>query len=174
VTLYRPRDRPSRLTEEQGRQHGIDVRTGITQVASAARGWIHKAGNDGFIKLVADAGRGVLIGATSTGPTGGEVPGALVVAIHAQVPISSLRTMIYAYPTFHRAISEALRNLGKKISPDRHPGKTAALAPASHEANVPNASSKRSRIPRPRSMRNSSVSSPAGGRDGQAVVVLLL
>ena len=93
------------------------MRTGITQVASSARGWIPKAGNDGFIKLVADAGRGVLIGATSAGPMGGEVLGALAVAIHAQVPISSLSTMIYTYPTFHRAISEALRDLDKKISP---------------------------------------------------------
>ena len=93
------------------------MRTGITQVASSARGWIPKAGNDGFIKLVADAGRGVLIGATSAGPMGGKVLGALAIAIHAQVPISSLSTMIYTYPTFHRAISEALRDLDKKISP---------------------------------------------------------
>ncbi len=32
------------------------------------RGWIHKAGNDGFIKLVIDSERGVLVGATSAGP----------------------------------------------------------------------------------------------------------
>jgi pyruvate/2-oxoglutarate dehydrogenase complex dihydrolipoamide dehydrogenase (E3) component len=90
------------------------VRTGITQIPSSARGWIHKAGNDGFIKLVADAGRGILIGATSAGPMGGEVLGALVVAIHAQVPISRLQTMIYAYPTFHRAIQDAVRDLDKE------------------------------------------------------------
>lgn len=105
-------------TETQARQLGIDVRTGITQVPSSARGWIHKAGNDGFIKLVADAGRGVLVGATSAGPMGGEVLGALVLAIHAQVPVSSLQTMNYAYPTFHRAIQDAVRDLdmdrGKK------------------------------------------------------------
>ncbi|TDC76530.1 hypothetical protein E1193_23730 [Micromonospora sp. KC606] len=33
----------------------------------------------------------------------------LVVAVHAAVPISQLRHMIYAYPTFHRAIEDALR-----------------------------------------------------------------
>ena len=87
------------------------VRTGVAQVPSSARGWIHKAGNDGFIKLVENADRGVLVGATSPGTTGGEVLGALVVAVHAGVPVSSLRTMMYAYPTFHRGIQDALRAL---------------------------------------------------------------
>jgi pyruvate/2-oxoglutarate dehydrogenase complex dihydrolipoamide dehydrogenase (E3) component len=75
------------------------VRTGTSQVSSSARGWIHKAGNDGFIKLVEDADRGVLVGATSAGPHGGEVLGALAVAVHAAVPTDTLRQMIYAYPT---------------------------------------------------------------------------
>jgi hypothetical protein len=33
------------------------------------------------------------------------------VAVHAQVPIRRLRQMIYAYPTFHRGIEDALRDL---------------------------------------------------------------
>ena len=76
---------------------------------SSARGWIHKAGNEGFIKLVLDADRDVLVGATSAGPIGGEVLSALAVAVHASVPVSTLRHMIYAYPTFHRGIDDALR-----------------------------------------------------------------
>jgi pyruvate/2-oxoglutarate dehydrogenase complex dihydrolipoamide dehydrogenase (E3) component len=117
VTFTDPEIGQAGLTEAQARQRGIDVRTGITQVPSSARGWIHKAGNDGFIKLVADAGRGVLVGATLAAPTGGEVLAALVVAIHAQVPVTSLNTIIYAYPTFHRAIQDAVRDLDKQTSP---------------------------------------------------------
>lgn len=111
VTFTDPEIGQAGLTEAQARERGIDVRTGITQVPSSARGWIHKAGNDGFIKLIADAERGILVGATSAGPMGGEVLGALVVAIHGEVPISRLTTMVYAYPTFHRAIEDALRDL---------------------------------------------------------------
>ena len=37
--------------------------------------------------------------------------GALAVAVHAQVPVQTLREMIYAYPTFHRAIESALDDL---------------------------------------------------------------
>ena len=51
---------------------------------------------------------GVLVGATSMGPSGGEVLGLLALAVHAQVPLETLRTMIFAYPTFHRAVDSAL------------------------------------------------------------------
>jgi pyruvate/2-oxoglutarate dehydrogenase complex dihydrolipoamide dehydrogenase (E3) component len=99
------------LTEAQARDAGVRVATGTARVASTARGWIHKAGNDGTIKLVADADRGVLVGATAMGPSGGEVLGLLSVAVHAAVPVEALQTMIYAYPTFHRGIEDALRDL---------------------------------------------------------------
>jgi len=55
------------LTEAQAHEHGLVVRTGLAQVPSSARGWIHKAGNDGLIKLVVDADTGLLVGATSAG-----------------------------------------------------------------------------------------------------------
>jgi pyruvate/2-oxoglutarate dehydrogenase complex dihydrolipoamide dehydrogenase (E3) component len=112
VTFTDPEVGQAGLTEEQARAAGLRVRTGLTQVPCSARGWIHKAGNDGFIKVIADADRDVLVGATSVGPYGGEVLSALQVAIRAEVPLATLRNMPYAYPTFYRAIEDALRNLG--------------------------------------------------------------
>lgn len=111
VTFTDPEVGAVGLTEHQAREAGIDVRTGITQVPWSTRGWIHKAGNEGFIKVVVDNERGVLVGATSAGPVGGEVLSALAVAVHAAVPVHSLQQMIYAYPTFHRAIGEAIKSL---------------------------------------------------------------
>jgi pyruvate/2-oxoglutarate dehydrogenase complex dihydrolipoamide dehydrogenase (E3) component len=99
------------LTEEQARQQGLSVRTGIMKVSTSARGWIHKAGNDGFIKLIADTDRNVLVGATSAGPVGGEVLSMLTLAVHAEIPLPVLDSMIYAYPTFHRGVTDALRAL---------------------------------------------------------------
>jgi pyruvate/2-oxoglutarate dehydrogenase complex dihydrolipoamide dehydrogenase (E3) component len=111
VTFTDPEIGAVGLTEAQARDRGLAVAVGVARVPSSARGWIHKAGNDGFIKLVADTDRGVLVGATSAGPTGGEVLAALAVAVHGEVPVDRLYHMIYAYPTFHRAIEDALRNL---------------------------------------------------------------
>lgn len=111
VTFTDPEVGAVGVTEATARDGRVSVRTGLTQVPSSSRGWIHKAGNDGLIKLVEDADRGVLVGATSVGPAGGEVLGALAVAVHAQVPVQTLRNMIYAYPTFHGAIEAALKDL---------------------------------------------------------------
>ncbi|MDM4721939.1 NAD(P)/FAD-dependent oxidoreductase [Micromonospora sp. WMMA1363] len=109
VTFTDPEVGAVGLTERQARERGLNVQVGVAQLGSSARGWIHRA--DGLIKLVVDADQGVLVGGTSVGPAGGEVLSALVVAVHAAVPLAQLRDMIYAYPTFHRAISEALRDL---------------------------------------------------------------
>ncbi len=112
VTFTDPEIGAVGLTEQQARERGINVQVGFTRLSSSTRGWIHKTDDGGFIKLVADADQGVLIGATSVGPAGGEVLSGLVVAVHGAVPLAQLRHMIYAYPTFHRAVSDALRNLG--------------------------------------------------------------
>jgi pyruvate/2-oxoglutarate dehydrogenase complex dihydrolipoamide dehydrogenase (E3) component len=99
-------------TEQQARDAGIDVAVGISQITSNTRGWIHGPGNDGFVKLVVDRSADVLVGATVVAPAGGEILGLLTLAVHAQVPLGTLRTMHYAYPTLHRAVSEALQAVG--------------------------------------------------------------
>lgn len=111
VTFTDPEVGSVGLTAQEAMDAGIDVAIGRVDVPSTARGWLHKAGNEGFIHLVADRRRGVLVGATSMGPNGGEVLGLLTLAVHARTPIEELRSMIYAYPTFHRGIEDALRGL---------------------------------------------------------------
>lgn len=96
-------------TEAKALDQGVDVRT-VTGGLSA-RGFLHGPGGEGLIKLVADASRGILVGACSVGPAGGEVLGMLTLAVHEQMPIERLRRMIYAYPTFHRAVRDALGEL---------------------------------------------------------------
>ncbi|GAA4883101.1 NAD(P)/FAD-dependent oxidoreductase [Saccharopolyspora cebuensis] len=111
VTFTDPEVATVGLTESLAAARGLPVRTGTTRLEDSPRGWIHQVGGEGVIKLVADADRGVLVGATVAGPRGGEIVGALAVAVHAEVPLARLRGMILAYPTFHRAISSALADL---------------------------------------------------------------
>jgi pyruvate/2-oxoglutarate dehydrogenase complex dihydrolipoamide dehydrogenase (E3) component len=111
VTFTDPEIGSVGLSEAKARSQGLNVAVALSQLPASARGWIHKAGNDGFIKLIADADRGVLVGATSAGPAGGEVLSMLTLAVHAAIPVQRLSEMIYAYPTFHRAVSEAIAQL---------------------------------------------------------------
>jgi len=108
VTFTDPEVGAVGLTEAQARDAGLRVSVGSTPIEQTTRGWIHDSGVAGAIKLVADADRDVLVGATVVGPYGGEIMGALAVAVHAKVPIEGLRSMIYAYPTFQRGIETAL------------------------------------------------------------------
>ncbi len=109
VTFTDPEVGSVGMTEKQARDAGLTVRVGTTDLASSTRGWIAKG--EGLVKLVEDADRGVLVGATAVGPSGGEVLSMLVTAVHAEIPTDTLRTMIYAYPTFHRAVEDALSKL---------------------------------------------------------------
>jgi pyruvate/2-oxoglutarate dehydrogenase complex dihydrolipoamide dehydrogenase (E3) component len=109
VTFTDPEVGSVGMTEKQARDAGLAVRVGTTDLASSTRGWIAKGA--GLIKLVEDADRGVLVGATAVGPSGGEVLSMLVTAVHAEIPTDTLRSMIYAYPTFHRAVESALADL---------------------------------------------------------------
>ncbi|MGW1200447.1 dihydrolipoyl dehydrogenase family protein [Streptomyces sp. NPDC002536] len=117
VTFTDPEVGAVGLTERQAREKGLPVRTGRSRVPESARGWIHKAGNEGLVKLVEDSGRGVLVGATTMGPVGGEVLYGLAVAVQAEVPVETLRHMIFAYPTFYRGVEDALRDLWSQTGP---------------------------------------------------------
>jgi pyruvate/2-oxoglutarate dehydrogenase complex dihydrolipoamide dehydrogenase (E3) component len=99
------------MTEAQARDAGLTVRTGTTRLEDSTRGFTHGPGGRGLVKVVEDVDRGVLVGATVVGPAGGEILSYFLVAVHAAVPVETLRSMIYTYPTFHRAIESALADL---------------------------------------------------------------
>ncbi|WP_028651954.1 dihydrolipoyl dehydrogenase family protein [Nocardioides halotolerans] len=111
VTFTDPEVAAVGLSEAQAREAGLTLRVGRTRLEESTRGFTHGPGARGLVKVVEDADRGVLVGATVVGPGGGEIIGFLAVAVHAAVPVDTLRSMIYAYPTFHRAIEAALADL---------------------------------------------------------------
>jgi pyruvate/2-oxoglutarate dehydrogenase complex dihydrolipoamide dehydrogenase (E3) component len=98
-------------TEAEAREREFDVVIGHADSSNSARGWMHAEGNAELVKLVVDREEQVLVGATVAGPMGGEVLSMLTLAVHARIPIASLRSMIFAYPTFHRTIESALDSL---------------------------------------------------------------
>jgi pyruvate/2-oxoglutarate dehydrogenase complex dihydrolipoamide dehydrogenase (E3) component len=65
----------------------------------------------GFVKVVADPKRGVLVGAVAVAPESGEWLQQLTLAVRAEVPIDVLLDTIQPYPTFSEAVFFAVREL---------------------------------------------------------------
>ena len=97
-----PRAPARHLHRSRGRRRGDDRGPGPARPGSPSasarpssrsptRGFTHGPGSRGLIKVVEDADRGVLVGATVVGPAGGEIIGYLAVAVHAAVPVDTLR-----------------------------------------------------------------------------------
>ena len=112
VTFTDPEIGSVGLTEAQAVAEGGEVTVFSESLADSARGWIHRA--EGLVKLVTSDG--VVVGATSAGPAGGEVLGLLALAVHARVTVEMLRSMIFPYPTFQRAVDSALWSPPSKAS----------------------------------------------------------
>lgn len=115
VTFTDPEVAAVGLSEAAARADGRDVEVIVKEVSATFRGWLHGSA-PGFIKLVADRDSGTLVGATVVGPRAGDVLGMLALAVHAQVSLSALRSMIYAFPTFHGGVGEAIGAYGRGLS----------------------------------------------------------
>jgi pyruvate/2-oxoglutarate dehydrogenase complex dihydrolipoamide dehydrogenase (E3) component len=107
VTYTNPEVASVGLSEAKARERlpNVVVATGDL----GARGWLAK--EEGLVKVVADADRGILVGATAVGPCGGELIGLLALAVQAEIPVATLRESHYAYPTYYRAIETVVDDL---------------------------------------------------------------
>ncbi len=115
VTFTDPEVGSVGLTESEARESGVNTAVAAKRIEATFRGILHNT-QGGFIKLVADRKTGVLVGATTAGAMGGEMLGLLTLAVHARIPVSSLRSMIYAFPTFTGGIGEAVGAYGRGVT----------------------------------------------------------
>lgn len=121
VTFTDPEVGAVGMSETSARASGRDVVVVVKRLPATFRGWLHVA-SGGIIKLVADGETGVLLGASAVGPRGGEVIGLLTLAVHARLPISTLQSMIFAFPTFHGGVGEAVGAYGRGLATVIDPG----------------------------------------------------
>lgn len=112
-------------TEAEARAEGRDVTVVTKNLTATTRGWLHRTGNSGLIKLVADTHENRLVGASVVGPHAADVLGFLQLAVQQHVPLTDLVNTIYAFPTFYGAIGEALgaygRGIVRVLDPDTAP-----------------------------------------------------
>jgi dihydrolipoamide dehydrogenase len=92
-----------------GRTEGVSARWELTATPRLAT--YERPKRDGFVRLFADPGERVLVGAVAVGPQATEWLGQLTLAVRSATPVDVLLDTIQPYPTFSEAIFFALREL---------------------------------------------------------------
>jgi dihydrolipoamide dehydrogenase len=87
------------LTEQGARDRGLSVRTAEYDTANVAGASLVSDDYRGWAKLVVDADRGVLVGATFVGPDVAELVHSATVAVVGEVPLHRLWHAVPSYPT---------------------------------------------------------------------------
>ena len=114
VTFTDPQVAAVGLAEAEARDQGIEPAVGQAALSGVARTSTYVRNYDtlpGLLGLLADARRGVLVGAYAVGPEAGEWLQQATLAIRAEVPIDVLRDTIQPFPTFSEAFAGALQAL---------------------------------------------------------------
>jgi dihydrolipoamide dehydrogenase len=93
-------------TEEQARADGFETR--VSKIPFAAIGKAVAVGDhEGWIKIVADAKYGEILGATIVGPDATELIHELALARSSELTADDLAAAVHAHPTLSEAIHEA-------------------------------------------------------------------
>jgi len=98
-----------------GRMDGDGLATARYDIAGGRLSTYERPRRPGFLKVAAERGDRVLVGAVAVGPEAGEWLGQLTLAIRARVPIEVLLDTIQPYPTFSEAIFNAVRELASEL-----------------------------------------------------------
>jgi len=98
------------LTERQAKEAGYNVKVGKFPFLANSKASI--IGNhDGFVKVVADAKYGEILGVHIIGPHGYELIAEAVAAMEAEATVETMMATIHAHPTLYEAVGEAFNGV---------------------------------------------------------------
>ena len=98
------------VTAEQAKDRGIEARTGKFIMSANGRSLIGEA-QRGFMKVVADAESGILLGATLMCENASDIIGEAALAIANKLKAEDVLKTIHAHPTYYEGIYEACENI---------------------------------------------------------------
>src|SRR5712691_4523026 len=130
------------LGEKEAKDKGLEVRVGRFPFAASGRA-LTLGQSEGFVKVIADAGSGQLLGAHIIGPRATDLIGEATLAIQNGLTLEQLDLTIHAHPTLHESLMEAalasqgraIHVANRKISTP-HPAPAAPTSPHSGEVKM--------------------------------------
>ena len=99
VTFTDPQVAAVGPTEAEARETGINVKTVSYGTGAVAGAYTRGKGNEGTSQIVVDEDRGVIVGATFTGPDVQEMLHAATIAVVGEVPLQRLWHAVPSFPT---------------------------------------------------------------------------
>ncbi len=94
------------LTEAAALARGIDVRTGRFSFAALGKS-LADGEPQGFVKVVCEAGSGVVVGGVIVGRGASDLIHEIALAVHARLPVHEIANAVHAHPTLAEAVMEA-------------------------------------------------------------------
>jgi dihydrolipoamide dehydrogenase len=101
-------------TEEQLRELGIDYVKSVAPMGVAGRFLIENEGGSGFVKVLADAKYGNLLGVHAIGDGASEFIFGAACMIESEMRASDVREMVFPHPTVSEALKEAIVRAGRE------------------------------------------------------------
>jgi dihydrolipoamide dehydrogenase len=114
------------LSEDEAKKQNRAIKTGKFRFAGLGKA-LASGETAGFVKWIADAANGQLLGAAAVGPHATELIAQAATAIHLEATVKELGRIIHAHPTFHEAWMESAHAVhGEAIhAPPKRRGGTA-------------------------------------------------
>jgi dihydrolipoamide dehydrogenase len=98
------------LTDAQARAQGYNVKVGKFPFAGNSKATILGA-HEGFVKVIADAKFGEILGVHIIGPSAYELISEGVAAMEAEATVDSMMATIHAHPTLYEAVGEGFNSV---------------------------------------------------------------
>jgi pyruvate/2-oxoglutarate dehydrogenase complex dihydrolipoamide dehydrogenase (E3) component len=101
------------LSEQQAKEQGRNFRVAKLPMSSVARA-IEVDETRGFMKAVVDSDTQQILGCAILGIEGGEIMGALEIAMMGKLPYTALRDGVFAHPTLMESLNNLFTTLDKE------------------------------------------------------------
>ena len=101
------------LTEQEAKDHGYKVKTGVFPMSASGRAMTLQS-TDGFVKMVVEEGTDLLLGVHIVGPHASDMLGEASLALEMAATASDVALTIHAHPTLGEAVLEAAEAVHKQ------------------------------------------------------------
>jgi dihydrolipoamide dehydrogenase len=94
------------LREHEAKERGIEVTIGKFPFTALGKALVINE-REGFVKLVAEAGTGRMLGGTIVGPKATELIAEVTLAVQHKLTMADIAETIHGHPTLNEAVGEA-------------------------------------------------------------------